>query len=67
MEVIVELFASAVVETVKVVLEVTVAAFAAVVVAPSSLPGMAVPTPLLVHGVGIGSWEVSGLSAGSSS
>lgn len=35
--------------------------------APSSLAGMASPTPLLVHGVGIGKSVVSGLSAGDSS
>ena len=36
-------------------------------VAPSSLPNMTEPTPELVQGVGIGSCDVSGLSAGSSS
>ena len=35
------------------------------VVAPSWLPGIADPTPELVHGVGIGNSDVSGLSAGS--
>lgn len=34
-------------------------------VAPSALPGMADPTPLLVNGIGIGSSDVFGLSAGS--
>ena len=36
-----------------------------VVVAPSTLPGIAEPTPWLVKGVGIGNTAVSGLSAGS--
>ena len=39
----------------------------AAVIDPSSLPGMADPTPELVNGVGMGRVAVSGLSAGSSS
>jgi hypothetical protein len=52
-------------DVVSAVLEVVVALTSlAGAVVPSSLQGMADPTPVLVQGVGIGSSEVSGLSAG---
>jgi hypothetical protein len=52
-------------DVVSAVLEVVVTlALPAAVVVPSSPQGMADPTPVLVQGVGIGSSEVSGLSAG---